>query len=817
MSAYTFQVWSRVLNSAKWAPGHELLVHVDNGENVVLDELSWGAADGSWSAVGFSPDMTSCYGHRRPSNGDVLEVRGELRGQPGDSPGTGDARGYEFDTEVEDATGRHPSEPLRLLIDDGADAAPLWIAWRDRTGNSCSIALRSVSPTGNADVTGMVTYVWASAEYRDAGEVAANLIEGTHSKWFAPHDRASLEFQFPQPIAADRYVLTSANDAPDRDPAAWILRGSVDGNLWRVLDTRTHQSFTDRHESRTYPIAEPGAYVCYRLDIVGNNGSPHLQLETVRFLAPGSGFTGYRQCPGHAPIAYRGSCAVPEAPDTSMEPLPEELPGRHTRRLAQFPGTRVLARSSGSPSTPPTEDDLIAGGHQLRVGESLRRQSLTSLNDAFTLKHFGFDDLVLIRNHDRQPLWWSSTFSPEDWRQKRSGTGVSDVTLQPDGDLVAHDEDGALLRSTGTAGCGVVMLEVRDDGDVVLLNGSGEVVWHTDTATADIQLPPLPVARRDRMLVGQSLADQSLTSPNGQYVLVHDHQHGGTFMYGPQGQITSWFYLVPAMYPDRFGTRLVLEEDGLFLRWSKDEANGVDLRGVRKAWDSLTTPRFPFHPKQVVVRDSGDLEMLDAHGEVMWRNGHKRDHAKFTKSSNQRQAKTSLKRAARRPAVPAGAPQLPDTPDVPVIRTDFSDQTAWERVKAGISWVTPDEFEANVTYVDDPAFAGLTVTDLLESGPDRATHALLLVVDETTIHSLDHPILVVDLGSEPDPANDWPGEPAGRSFRAVPHTIQEIENNLTISNMDWEEFADGVDDDGVRREHMLYGRVEDLTVDQATE
>jgi hypothetical protein len=524
MSAYTFQMWWRALDSAEWVPGHGLLVHVNDGENVVLGELSWGTANGAQSAVGFSPDMTSCYGHRRTTNGDVLEVRGELQGQPGDSLGTGDARGYEFDTEIEDTAGWHPSEPLRLLIDDGADAPLLWTAWRDRAGNSCSVVLRSVSPTGNADVTGMVTHVWASAEYRDAGEVAANLVEGTHSKWFAPHDRASLEFQFPQPIVADRYVVTSANDAPDRDPAAWTLRGSVGGNRWRVLDTRTHQSFTDRHESRTYPIADPGAYACYRLDIVGNNGSPHLQLETVQFLAAVSGFTGYRQRAGHTPTAYRGSSAVPEAPDTPMEPLPEELPSRHTRRLSQFPGTRILMHSGDSPSAPPVGDDLIAGGHR-----------------------------------------------------------------------------------------------------------------------------------------------------------------------------------------------------------------------------------------------------------------------------------------------------LPTTPDVPVIRTDFSDQVAWERVKAGISWVTPDEFEANVTYIDDPAFAGLTPTDLLASGPDRATHALMLVVDETTIHSPEHPILVVDLRSEPDPVDDWRGEPAGRSFRAVPHTIQEIENNLTISNMDWEEFADGVDDDGVRREHMLYGRVEDLTVDQATE
>jgi hypothetical protein len=282
------------------------------------------------------------------------------------------------------------------------------------------------------------------------------------------------------------------------------------------------------------------------------------------------------------------------------------------------------------------EPALMTEGHRLRGGESLRRQSLTSLNDAFTLKHFGFDDLILIRNHDRHPLWWSSTISPQDWRRKRQDKVVSTVTLLPDGDLVALDENGTALWSTGTAGRGVELLEVRDDGGVVLLDGTGEIVWHTGTATTDIQPPPFAVARGDRMLVGQSLADQSLTSPNGRYVLVHDHQHGGTFLYGPDGRLTDWFYLVAAGYPDRFRTRLVLEEDGLFLRWSTGEVDGIDLRDVRKAWDSLTTPGFPFHPKQVVVRDNGDLEMLDADGEVMWCNGVKRDHPDFARPSNDR-------------------------------------------------------------------------------------------------------------------------------------------------------------------------------------
>jgi hypothetical protein len=52
----------------------------------------------------------------------------------------------------------------------------------------------------------------------------------------------------------------------------------------------------------------------------------------------------------------------------------------------------------------------------------------------------------------------------------------------------------------------------------------------------------------------------------------------------------------------------------------------------------------------------------------------------------------------------------------------------------------------------------------------------------------EHPVLVVDLYSEP-----------GRSFRVVPSEMWGVENNLSLANMDFEEFADAVDRDGVFR------------------
>jgi hypothetical protein len=50
----------------------------------------------------------------------------------------------------------------------------------------------------------------------------------------------------------------------------------------------------------------------------------------------------------------------------------------------------------------------------------------------------------------------------------------------------------------------------------------------------------------------------------------------------------------------------------------------------------------------------------------------------------------------------------------------------------------------------------------------------------------EHPILVLDLADE-----------LGRIFRVVPREVSSIDNNLSIANMDWSDFADNVDADGV--------------------
>lgn len=102
--------------------------------------------------------------------------------------------------------------------------------------------------------------------------------------------------------------------------------------------------------------------------------------------------------------------------------------------------------------------------------------------------------------------------------------------------------------------------------------------------------------------------------------------------------------------------------------------------------------------------------------------------------------------------------------------------------------VPGNEFYAHVDFLDDITFRGLSKDALVALVPQNYQHSVLFVVDATTVSQEEFPILVVDLHAE-----------KGRSFRAIPSAIQSIENNLSISNMDFFEFANAVEKDGVFR------------------
>ena len=139
---------------------------------------------------------------------------------------------------------------------------------------------------------------------------------------------------------------------------------------------------------------------------------------------------------------------------------------------------------------------------------------------------------------------------------------------------------------------------------------------------------------------------------------------------------------------------------------------------------------------------------------------------------------------------------LDDQGDVSLlIRTDFSDDGAWrELVTSATAPVSGDGTEcyASLTCIDNERYNGLTIEDLLASIGDSPIYYVFLA-DHRTITDSESPIVVVDTGPEET------GHRRGQSFRVIPSEIASIENNLAIANMDFEDFSENTDDDGVFR------------------
>ncbi|MDN6566265.1 MAG: glycoside hydrolase family 92 protein, partial [Actinomyces sp.] len=125
-----------------------------------------------------------------------------------------------------------------------------------------------------------------SSKENPPNEVASALADGLPAtKWLAFENTGWAQYRLSEPAPITGYVLTSANDAPTRDPRDFTLEGSNDGESWTTLDTQTAQSWAangkdHRLESREYTLpGRTAAFSNYRLNITANNGaSKILQL-----------------------------------------------------------------------------------------------------------------------------------------------------------------------------------------------------------------------------------------------------------------------------------------------------------------------------------------------------------------------------------------------------------------------------------------------------------------------------------------------------------------------------------------------------------
>ena len=127
-----------------------------------------------------------------------------------------------------------------------------------------------------------------------------------------------------------------------------------------------------------------------------------------------------------------------------------------------------------------------------------------------------------------------------------------------------------------------------------------------------------------------------------------------------------------------------------------------------------------------------------------------------------------------------------------LVRTDYSNDQAWQdAVSAARAVYDLGDFErvgASIQPVESPELANLTPKDLVMLEREGYLSAIG-VADTQTMR--DMTVLFVDL-------NEF-NEQVGRTFRSTPSQVEPIVANLSIANMDFFEFADNADADGIFR------------------
>ncbi|GAB3696062.1 DUF4241 domain-containing protein [Saccharopolyspora tripterygii] len=166
-----------------------------------------------------------------------------------------------------------------------------------------------------------------------------------------------------------------------------------------------------------------------------------------------------------------------------------------------------------------------ATGHEMRAGQALRRESLTSENGRFTLVHQDDGNIVLYENETLRAWWASNT----------CGAESAFCALRESDGLALFSPGGRRIWSTGATRPAATLV-VQDDGNVTIADVDGEPVWSSESAPS---VPGGPAATGDRMLPGQTLGRQSLTSESGRTTLVHQDD-GNLVLYSNEGRGALW-------------------------------------------------------------------------------------------------------------------------------------------------------------------------------------------------------------------------------------------------------------------------------------
>jgi len=173
---------------------------------------------------------------------------------------------------------------------EASTVAPLGFAASGTTFRAPIDAIQLIPsiPGSPRDVTAPGAPLFASSANSPAAEIAPNTVDNTSATKYLNFDKLNTGITVTTgPSIVTGLSLTSANDAPERDPASYKLEGSNDGTTFTVIAQGSVPAFTARFQRQEVAFANNTVYSIYRVTfptVANATTANSMQISEIELL-----------------------------------------------------------------------------------------------------------------------------------------------------------------------------------------------------------------------------------------------------------------------------------------------------------------------------------------------------------------------------------------------------------------------------------------------------------------------------------------------------------------------------------------------------
>lgn len=182
----------------------------------------------------------------------------------------------------------------------------------------CFMSFNAFAQTDITDLPGTIVIARGENPPSETKEKAYD--NNPNTKWLDAVQYSFIRFQITSGRAVNQISLTSANDAPERDPKEVTVQASNDGTNFVDIYTNLNVSFANRFEKKTFSFSNTTNYTYYTIQFRNTSGTL-FQVAEIELLAP-SGTSGSNNGNGLKAEYFNNINLSGTAVTTKTEPCP---------------------------------------------------------------------------------------------------------------------------------------------------------------------------------------------------------------------------------------------------------------------------------------------------------------------------------------------------------------------------------------------------------------------------------------------------------------------------------------------------------------